>query len=73
MAVEWKTNGDVVLSSLRKKDTPGIDSTYIDGTFGVGKNGISERAWLCFESGHLNVETLRMTETKVKANNIDKT
>ena len=58
-----------MLSSLRNKDTPKIDSTYTDRIFGTGKNGICERVCLYF--GHLNVETLKMTETKVKGNNID--
>ena len=35
-AVEWKTKGDDVLSSLRN-DTPKIDSTYIDSIFGEDK------------------------------------
>ena len=42
-----------------------IDSTYIDTIFGEGKNGIRERAWLRFQSGHLNIGTLRMANTSV--------
>ena len=57
-----------MLIALRNQDFPNIDSTYIDDVFGIGKNGVRERAWLRFESGHLNVETLRMATAEIEIN-----
>mmetsp|Transcript_24038 Transcript_24038/g.34371 ORF Transcript_24038/g.34371 Transcript_24038/m.34371 type:complete len:356 (-) Transcript_24038:74-1141(-) len=37
----------------------------IESVFGVGKNGIRDRAWLRFVSGHMNVETLRVATCRV--------
>ena len=58
MEPEWNIDGDAILNILSNNDIPTINSSYIDAIFGEGKNGIRERAWLRFESGHLNVETL---------------
>ena len=67
-SVEWCSDGNEVLIALRDQDFPNIDSTYIDDVFGIGKNGVRERAWLRFESGHLNVETLRMATAEIEIN-----
>ena len=53
---------------LRGQDIPDIDSAYINDVFGEGKNGVRNRAWLRFVSGHLNVETLRMATTEIEVN-----
>ena len=60
---EWQIDGNVLLSTLRGVETPRISSAYINEIFGQGMNGIRERAWLRFVSGHLNVETLRLSRT----------
>ena len=53
------------ISVLRGSETPKIDALYINDIFGQGMNGIRERAWLRFISGHLNIETLRLARTCV--------
>ncbi|KAL7548740.1 hypothetical protein ACHAWF_017202 [Thalassiosira exigua] len=66
-AVEWVADREAIIAALRDKTSmPQIDSCYIDKIFGEGKNGIRERAWLRFVSGHLDIETLRMTVTRIK-------
>ena len=68
--VLWVTDGNTIVDTVRKT-FPKIDTEYIDSIFGLGKNGIRERAWLRFESGHLNMETLRSSKTKVKVRGVD--
>ena len=63
--VEWSTTGDEAVRTVRHEQTPRIDSTYIESVFGIGKNGIRDRAWLRFVSGHMNVETLRVATCRV--------
>ena len=46
--------------------TPNISHDYINEHFGKGMNGIRERAWLRVVSGHLNIDTLRMTNTEIE-------
>eukprot|EP00984_Skeletonema_dohrnii_P024318 scaffold13436_cov73-Skeletonema_dohrnii-CCMP3373.AAC.3 len=64
--VEWSTNGDEAVRAVRDEKTPRINSAYIGSTFGEGKNGIRDRSWLRFVSGHMNVETLRVAICKVE-------
>ena len=51
--------------NLRNESTPQIINTCIDVIFGIGKNGVSEQAWLCLESSHLDVGTLRVATTNI--------
>ena len=64
--VEWITDGNEILNVLRSTTIPKITQAYIDEIFGEKKNGVRNRAWLRFESGHLNVETLKMASTRIK-------
>ena len=64
--VVWTTNKDEVLAVLRNDDTPKVDSAYLNNILGEGKNGIKDRSCLRFESGHLNINTLRMATTRVR-------
>ncbi len=63
--VEWSTDGDEAVRAVRHDKTPTINTAYIESVFGVGKNGIRDRAWLRFVSGHMNVETLRVATCRV--------
>jgi hypothetical protein len=63
--VEWSTDGNEAVRAVRYEKTPRIDSTYIDSIFGIGKNGVRDRSWLRFVSGHLNIETLRVAICRV--------
>ena len=66
-AVEWNTDRAAILAALRDDtDMPQVNSSYINTIFGEGKNGIRERAWLRFVSGHLDIETLQMAVTQIK-------
>ena len=65
-SVLWNPSGDDILSALRYNQIPTLDSTHMNKIFGNGKNGIRDRAWLCIESGHLKIETLRMKSTTLE-------
>lgn len=63
--VAWSSNGDEAMRAVRHEKTPRINSAYIESEFGIGKNGIRDRAWLRFVSGHMDVETLRVATCRV--------
>jgi len=63
---EWITDGGTLLNNLRSNSVAKVTADYINNIFGKGKNGIRERAWLRLVSGHLNIETLKMANTKVE-------
>mmetsp|Transcript_24056 Transcript_24056/g.46005 ORF Transcript_24056/g.46005 Transcript_24056/m.46005 type:complete len:332 (+) Transcript_24056:104-1099(+) len=66
--VEWNGDGESLLASLRSTSTPQVNAEYINGIFGEGKNGVRDRAWLRFVSGHLDIETLKIGKTSVEMN-----
>ena len=70
-SVEWTTDGNACLGQLREIQTPSINATYINDVFGEGKNGIRERAWLRMVSGHLDIDTLRFTQTRAMVDRTD--
>jgi len=63
---EWIADGDTLLSNLRGNSVAKITANYVNDIFGLGKNGIRERAWLRLVSGHLNIDTLKMANAKVE-------
>ena len=67
--VNWIENGESILTLIRDQSKlPTIDQSYLDSIFGEGKNGVRLRAWLRYESGHLNIKTLRATSAKIDVN-----
>ena len=66
--VEWNDDAESLLSILRSDSTPQVNAEYINAVFGNGKNGVRERSWLRFVSGHLDIETLKNGATKVEMN-----
>ena len=64
----WTTDGEELINAIRSEGTPRINADYINSIFGPGKNGIRERAWLRFESGHLDMDTLQMTDNEMVLN-----
>ena len=42
--VEWETNGEELLTTLRGIETPAVNVDCINQIFGRGMNGIRERA-----------------------------
>ena len=70
-SVDWIVDKEAILRAVRGLNTPRIDSAYINKIFGPGKNGIRERAMLRFNSGHLNIQTLRMAKTRIKVGDIE--
>lgn len=65
----WTECGSTVISAIRDKSkVPTIDAPYLDREFGSGKNGVRLRAWLRFESGHLDIKSLRMTYVTIEIN-----
>eukprot|EP01083_Nonionella_stella_P010513 29905_1 len=62
--IVWNHSADAVLQFLRSHNIPCVDEEYITNVFGVGKNGIRERAWKRFVSGSLDMNTLKMATAK---------
>ena len=59
---DWTDNGPAIVACIRDETkVPKIDATFLDSIFGVGINGVRLRAWLRYQSGHLDVRSLRMT------------
>ena len=47
------------------RDGSTVDSTYIDETFGEGRNGVRRRAYLRYLSGHYDVSSWRVAKAKL--------
>ncbi len=72
-SVTWISDKDIILAALRDSSMPKVDAIYINDVFGEEMNGIRERAWLRFESGHLDVDSLQMATTEVEVKGERKT
>ena len=57
---------DSLLAILRSDTTQQVNTGYIIEAFGEGKNGVRDRAWLQFFSGHLDIKTLKAGKTSVE-------
>lgn len=57
----WETKGDAVQKYVRNL-TIRFDEAFIDSYFGVGRNGVRERAWKRITGGHFDFNTLQLTE-----------
>mmetsp|Transcript_36508 Transcript_36508/g.74330 ORF Transcript_36508/g.74330 Transcript_36508/m.74330 type:complete len:757 (-) Transcript_36508:306-2576(-) len=67
--VAWSSSTDDALALMRGNCVANIDSTWIDDKFGEGRNGVRNRAWLRFVSGHLNAASIRHAKTRIKGHN----
>lgn len=57
----WEINGEIILNQVQKLRTK-LDEAFIDNYFGVGRNGVRERAWGRITGGHFDLKTLQSTE-----------
>jgi hypothetical protein len=60
--VEW---GDLASVMLFWRQCPVVDATYINFIFGVGRNGVRQRAYLRTVSGHYDPESFRICEVEL--------
>ncbi|KAL7516228.1 hypothetical protein ACHAWX_001262 [Stephanocyclus meneghinianus] len=63
--VLWSANADQILSFIREGIRP-VDDEYLDTIFGTGKNGIRLRALKRFNSGSLDINSLRIGKAVVE-------
>ena len=57
----WEIHGDTVLKQVRELRVR-FDEAFMDVYFGVGRNGVRERAWGRITGGHFDIKTLQSTE-----------
>ena len=62
--LEWSEDTTKLLEVIR--NAPRVDSEMINNIFGLGSNGVRERAWKRILSGHLDVSTLKYASTSLK-------
>lgn len=62
----WNHSTHDLLTFIRSAAVPPVDEAYITSIFGLGKNGIRERAWKRFVSGSLDMNTLKMGTAKME-------
>ena len=55
--LEWSEDSTKLLEVIR--NAPRVDLEMINNIFGLGSNGVRERAWKRILSGHLDVSTLK--------------
>ena len=63
-SLEWSEESTKLLEVIR--NAPRVDSEMINNIFGLGSNGVRERAWKRILSGHLDVSTLKYASTSLK-------
>jgi hypothetical protein len=56
----WETVGDVVQEEVQKLKIA-FDEAFLDRHFGVGRNGVRERAWGRINGGHFDLKTIQST------------
>ena len=62
--LEWSEDTTKLLEVIR--NAPRVDLEIINNIFGLGSNGVRERAWKRILSGHLDVSTLKYASTSLK-------
>ena len=62
---KWTYSKTAPLEFLRTKIST-VDEEYINRIFGLGKNGVRERSWKRFQSGSLDISTLRMASARME-------
>ena len=63
----WVDDGSIILNAIQKMKTK-FNDKFVDEVFGVGRNGVRERAWKRINGGHFDIKSIRSTACNCRAN-----
>ena len=64
--IVWITSSEEVFCAVRGLRTK-FDDSFVDNYFGMGRNGVRERAWGRVIAGHFDLTTLRSSDCKCRS------